>query len=158
MHQAPAVVWKVARTRFQGVLLLLLGVFALGVHGAWWVHSGDWGLAQLGAAAAGTAAFLSAWRDWRRAPVGHLQWDGWAWSWSGPSGVVQAAAPVVAMDFQYLMLLRLDFPDHGRSWCWVVRAHEPVAWRSLRRALFAGAVAGTGLGAGSAPTPGSLIS
>lgn len=144
MHQPPAVVWKIARTRFQGGQLLVLGALVPWVHAAWWVQSGTSVTAQLGAAAAAVAALLYAWLDWRRAPVGHILWDGRVWSWSGPTGLAQAAVPVVTMDFQFLMLLRLDLRDRGRCWCWVGRAQDAASWQPLRRALFAGVAAGAG--------------
>ena len=143
MHQPPAVVWKVARTRFQGGQVMALAVILLFMHGAWWVQSGHHGVVHLGAGAATGAALLYAWHDWRRAPVGHVRWDGQSWSWSGPAGAAQAVVPMVAMDFQFLMLLRLDLPGQRRCWCWVGIAQDVASWRSLRRALFSGAAAGS---------------
>lgn len=141
MHQPPGVVWRLARTRHQGRALLLLGALVCLVHGAWWLQSGALAAVQFCASAAAVAALLYAWLDWRRSPAGPIQWDGQAWFWSGPLGVVQVV-PVVAMDFQTLMLLRLDARDYGRCWCWVARAQDPVSWQALRRALFAGAAVG----------------
>ena len=146
MHQPPAVVWKLARTRFSGGLLLVLCAVLLCVQVTWWLQADTWGAAQLMAGAAAVAALLHAWRDWRRTLLGHIRWDGQVWSWSGPSGVAQAVVPLVTMDFQFVMLVRLDVRDHGRRWCWVARSQNPVSWRSLRRALFAGAGANAGGG------------
>lgn len=122
----------------------MMGALLLCVHAAWWAHSGSWGVAQLGASAAAVGAFLVSWHDWRRAPEGQIRWDGQTWAWSGSSGVTQAAVPVVTVDFQFLMLLRLDRRPEGRCWCWVGRAQDPGSWLALRRALFAGDRAGAG--------------
>lgn len=144
MHQPPAVVWKLAGTRLQGGQLLVLGVLLVGVHGAWWLQAGTLGAAHLGAGAAVLAALLYAWHDWRRAPSGDIQWDGQVWSWVGPSGVAQPVVPVVTVDFQVLMLVRLHVHDSGRRWCWVGRAQDAASWLALRRALFAPGGSGAG--------------
>jgi hypothetical protein len=60
---------------------------------------------------------------------------------------------MVAMDFQFLMLLRLDLPGQRRCWCWVGMAQDVASWRSLRRALFSGAA----VGAGDKSVPGFLV-
>ena len=55
---------------------------------------------------------------WRRSPVGELLWDGENWYWE--SEVYQASAelnaPVVALDLQSAMLLRLDNPAGAVWW------------------------------------------
>ncbi len=76
---------------------------------------------------------------WRRSPVGELLWDGENWYWE--SEVYQASAelnaPVVALDLQSAMLLRLDNPAGAIWWLWAERATLPGRWLDMRRAVYA---------------------
>jgi toxin CptA len=137
MHSAPAVSYPVGRSRFHGLLLVLIaGSGALSLSG--WTYQSDplrWhhGVAALvwllGVAVAG-------WR-WYRAPSGTLIWDGEVWCWV----LEQRSRPVkpeVALDLQYQLLLRLSgSADRADWWVWPERGADPSHWTALRRALFA---------------------
>ncbi|WP_092130665.1 hypothetical protein [Polaromonas sp. YR568] len=139
LHNAPPVVYPLGRSRFLGALLLglwLLGLVALLL----WYFQGaaqpDWRIALMGSSllGAGVAAGLA----WQRAPVGRLAWDGEIWRWEGPAyqaGIVEYELSVLG-DFQQLLLLRLENPDHPSLWLWVERRAMPQRWLDLRRAVY----------------------
>jgi hypothetical protein len=79
---------------------------------------------------------------WRRAPVGRLQWDGQRWRWE--SEVYRSGTPleppVVVLDVQWAILLRLDNQAGAVWWLWAERsAQKQLAahWFDLRRAVYA---------------------
>jgi hypothetical protein len=138
MHNAPSVSYPLGRSRFQGGLL---GGFWLAGSGVtlWWALAAprlDWrfGVAWVVVVAAGIAA----WRGWCRAPRGQLRWDGQVWQWE--SAGYQAGTPVqalsVALDFQRVLLLRVENQDHVTLWLWAHRASMPERWLDLRRAVY----------------------
>ena len=135
MHSAPAVSYPVGRSRFQGWLLLGLGLGA-SVTGAFWlgqVDTAGWRQGLFAGVLLGTcgAAALA----WRRSARGILRWDGQAWHWTG----ADASTPVrltVHLDGQFVLLLSLR-PDSGkRLWLWPERRVDMVHWNALRRAVF----------------------
>lgn len=139
LHNAPPVVYPLGRSRFLGALLLglwLLGLFALLL----WHFQGaaqlDWRFALMGVfvLGAGIAANIA----WQNAPVGRLAWDGQAWRWESlayQAGTVEYELCVLG-DFQHLLLLRLENPDHANLWLWVERRAMPERWLDLRRAVY----------------------
>jgi hypothetical protein len=138
MHNAPPVVYPLGRSRFQGRALLLLWLVGLGVTALWWVTGArpGWRLA-LGAVAvlvSGAAAL----RAWKHCPVGQLHWDGQVWRWESQG--YQAGTLVrhlsVALDFQHVLLLRLENHDGATLWLWAQRASMPERWLELRRAVY----------------------
>lgn len=83
-------------------------------------------------------AGLAAYRGWKNSPVGQLAWDGQFWRWEGPgyqSGVAEQKLSVV-VDFQILLLLRLENPAHAHLWLWAERHALPERWLDLRRAVY----------------------
>ena len=139
LHSAPPVVYPLGRSRFLGCLLLFGWLFAAGVTGWWWHASAatDW-RPLLGCAALLVALAVMA-TGWQRAPVGRLQWDGqrWRWeSWVYRSGTA-LEPPVVLLDVQFALLLRLDNQAGAVWWLWAEQSASPARWLDLRRAVFA---------------------
>lgn len=135
MHSAPAVSYPVGRSRFQGWLLLGLGLGA-SLTGAWWLRQVDtvgwrqWLFAGVLLGACGAAALA-----WHRSARGILRWDGQAWGWTG----ADASIPVlltVHLDGQFVLLLSLHLDTGRRLWLWPERRFDVVHWNALRRAVF----------------------
>ena len=139
MHSAPSVLYPLGRSRFLGCLLLVGWLIAVGVTVGWWQASAaaDW--RPLVGCAALLIAALAMVTGWRRAPVGRLQWDGqrWRWeSWVYRSGTA-LEPPVVVLDLQFALLLRLNNQAGAVWWLWAERSASPARWLDLRRAVYA---------------------
>lgn len=139
LHNAPAVLYPLGRSRFLGVCLLAAWLLAAGVTLWWWRASAAAdGRSLLGCAALLLAGWVMA-TGWRRAPVGQLQWDGQRWRWESEvyrSGTA-LEPPVVALDAQFSLLLRLNNQAGAVWWLWAERSASPTDWLDLRRAVFA---------------------
>ena len=139
LHNAPLVSYPLGRSRFLVFFLFFGGLLAAGVTIWWWRSAppDDWRplLGVLCCLLAGLATTAG----WRRSPVGELQWDGENWYWE--SEVYQASAelnaPVVVLDLQSAVLLRLDNPAGAVWWLWAERAAAPERWLDMRRAVHA---------------------
>lgn len=141
MRNAPSVSFPVGRSRFEGGLLLALGVSGGAALGFWMAQALVPPLWAAGALALWLAGALLAWRRWRATPAGRLQWREGGWFFAG-TDVAPAAdpaplprAPRVALDLQQRMLL--EVPGFSPRWCWVARRDEPASWNALRRAVHA---------------------
>ncbi len=139
MHNAPPVAYPLGRSSLQAGLLLafwLAGAAAL-VLCVLFAPALGWRLWLLvfGVFAAGCVA---AW-GWKNSPLGVLHWDAQCWHWESPA--YQAGTPVrrlsVVLDFQRVLLLRLENQDHARLWLWAERMAMPERWLDLRRAVYA---------------------
>ena len=139
MHSAPPVAYPLGRSSFQ----------ACGLLGFWLAGAAAWVLCAivapglswrlwLLAGAVLVAGCAAAW-GWRNSPLGLLRWDGQCWHWE--SLAYQAGTPVLALsvvlDFQRVLLLRLENQDHARLWLWAERSALPERWLDLRRAVYA---------------------
>lgn len=139
MHNAPPVAYPLGRSSLQAGLLLavwlagaaalvLCVIYAPALGGRIW-------LLALAVFAAGCGA---AW-GWRNSPIGVLHWDAQCWHWE--SLAYRSGTPVqglsVALDFQRVLLLRLENQDHARFWLWAERGAMPERWLDLRRAVYA---------------------
>ncbi|MBP9904273.1 MAG: hypothetical protein KBF66_01855 [Rhodoferax sp.] len=137
MHSAPAVSYPMGRSRFHGLLLLLIaGSGALSLSA--WVLQSDPLRWQHGVAALiwSLGVVVAGWR-WYSAPTATLIWDGEAWCWV-LGARSRPVKPEVALDFQWLLLLRLSgSADRADWWVWPEHAADPLRWLALRRALFA---------------------
>jgi len=127
------------RSHFLGCLLLACWLITAGVTLWWWLASAvaDW-RPLLGCAALLIAAGVMA-TGWRRAPVGRLQWDGQRWRWESVvyrSGTA-LEPPVVVLDVQFAILLRLDNQAGAVWWLWAEKSALPARWLDLRRAVYA---------------------
>lgn len=136
MRSAPSVVYPVLRSRRVGVLLALLWCLgALPVTG-WGVQVAASPMLCLAVVAwTLVAGALAAWQWWHAEPD-HLSWDGRSWS----TNTVHDARVVVALDLQWLMVLRV-VPVAGRAlWLLLDRDAAPAAWHPLRCATTASAL------------------
>jgi hypothetical protein len=139
MHSAPPVAYPLGRSSFQACGLLgfwlagaavwvLCAIFAPGLSWRLWLLAG----------AVLVAGCAAAW-GWRHSPLGLLRWDAQCWHWE--SLAYKAGTPVlalsVALDFQRVLLLRLENQDHARLWLWAERSAMPERWLDLRRAVYA---------------------
>ena len=139
MHNAPPVTYPLGRSHFQGFAVLGLWLAGVGVLALWWraAPAADWRLWS--ALAVVLAAGVAAGWAWLHSPVGQLRWDGQ--DWRRESLGYQSGTPVrelvVALDFQRVMLLRLENQDHATLWLWAGRSAQPERWLDLRRAVHA---------------------
>lgn len=131
--------YPLGHSRFLVFFLFSGWLLAAGVTIWWWRSAppGDW-RPLLGALCC-LLAGLAMTAGWRRSPVGKLHWDGENWYWE--SAVYQASAelnpPVVGLDLQSAMLLRLDNTAGAVWWLWAERRAEPQRWLDMRRAVYA---------------------
>ena len=137
-HHAPSVVYPFGRSRFHGYLLF--GLWSSGSASIFlWIFGAqalDWRIFLGGATTllAGLAAYVG----WKNSPVGQLAWDGQSWRWEGlgyQAGVAEQRLSVV-VDFQNLLLLRLENEAHACLWLWAERHVVPERWLDLRRAVY----------------------
>ena len=139
LHNAPSVSYPLGRSRFLVFFLFFGWLLAAGVTIWWWRSAppDDWRplLGVLCCLLAGLAMTAG----WRRSPVGELQWDGENWYWESEvyQDSAELNAPVVALDLQSAMLLRLDNPAGAVWWLWAERAAAPERWLDMRRAVHA---------------------
>lgn len=139
MHSAPPVAYPLGRSSLQAGLLLavwLAGTAAL-VLSAFLAPALGWRLWLL-AFVVIAAGCIAAW-GWKNSPLGVLHWDAQCWHWESPA--YQSGTPVqrllVVLDFQRVLLLRLENQDHARLWLWAERKTLPERWLDLRRAVYA---------------------
>ena len=154
MRHAPSVQYPVGRS-FLGYGVLLLGLAVLGLL-LLGLGMGRYGLsgwrAVIGCAiwAVWTVVALA---SWRRAPVGHLQWDAqapnphasdgvstpgvWVWRSSGYPQGVPLTHVQVRWDGQERLLLRLSRSAGLGWWVWAERGADAARWEAFRRALIA---------------------
>ena len=139
MHSAPPVAYPLGRSSLQAGLLL--GVWLAGVAAfllcALFAPALGWRLWLMRLAVLATGC-VAAW-GWKNSPLGVLHWDAQCWHWE--SLAYQSGTPVrrlsVVLDFQRVLLLRLENQDHARLWLWAERPALPERWLDLRRAVYA---------------------
>ena len=96
----------------------------------------DWRIALVAVFVLG--AGFAAYRGWKNAPAGHLAWDGQSWRWESPNyqtGVAEHQLSVL-VDFQNVLLLRIQNQAKASLWLWVEREAFPERWLDLRRAVY----------------------
>lgn len=111
---------------------------ALLVVGAWVVTSQTIGWRQSAGLAAVAGVGLAALYGWKTSPVGQLVWDGQVWRWESQGDLARVAQYElsVALDFQILMLLRIENAAHAKLWLWAEHRAFPARWLDLRRAVY----------------------
>jgi len=133
MRSAPSVIYPVLRSYRAGAMLALLWCAGAVPVTAWLVQvSAPTYLCCAMVGWTGLAGLLCA-RHWWHAEPDHLAWDGRSWSTKSSFD----ASLAVAIDLQFLMVIRVS-PAGGRSqWLVVDRDASPTAWHSLRCAAAA---------------------
>ena len=84
------------------------------------------------------AAGAVAWRGWKNAVTGRLQWDGQCWYWTHFDGLPLRAISIL-LDFQRFILVKLISQQGHVTWLWLETAQTDMPWLALRRALVDGA-------------------
>ena len=144
MRNAPSVSFPVGRSRFEGRLLLAVGLAGGAALGLWQVQAAvpmGWGAASLMLWLMGAGL---AWRRWRATPAGRLHWREGGWFFeASDSASLEDPRPLarlrVALDLQQVLLL--EAPGGMPRWLWLARADDPVHWQALRHAVHARPVA-----------------
>lgn len=143
MHSAPSVSYPVGRSSRHAHRLLL----AIGSAGAcaaaltaWQLQHVGWRTALLGASVLLAGFGLRHGGTGRTQGPAVLHFDGSGWALTGtgrtPSVSLQAARAEVCLDFQSLMLVRLQQVGGARRWLWLDAGSEPAQWSDLRRAVY----------------------
>ena len=106
--------------------------------GAWGATSQHINWRHFGGFAAVIATGLFALQGWKNSPVGQLVWDGQVWRWEGRGYQASVAEYelFVTIDFQSLMLLRIENQAHAKLWLWAERRAFPARWLDFRRAVY----------------------
>lgn len=153
MYDAPSVSYPVGRCVWPGVLLLALWLAGAMATAAWGLQSAHQHPALAGALALPVLCAVAgwgAWRRWREAGADMLCFERGQWlvleGSPASASARPVAAPVVALDFQALMLLRLQGEGGaalavlrggaGGRWLWLSRRAAPGHWLALRRAVY----------------------
>lgn len=138
MRHAPSVIYPVGRSR--AVIALVAGVWSIGICGVVLtsVQLPEVGWRQAVLAACAIVAGLVAWRGLPSHSDRHLVFDGQHWSVGSDSlaPAPQIVAVEVALDLQFVMLLRLSTSMRSVRWLWLSRHPMPSRWRDLRRAVY----------------------
>jgi hypothetical protein len=136
MYNAPAVSYPVGRSHFKRLITWALLLLALSMLGFWCQQAPRLSWPQGLGLGVWLLAVVLALHDASHPPQGHLSWDEreWQWAFAGQSWTV-AVRP--QLDGQRWILLALSGAPTGSDWLWVERAHDPMHWDALRRALWA---------------------
>lgn len=130
--------YPLGRSRWQLWILLSLWLACLLVTVAWALTSQHITWRHFIGFCAVLAAGLLALRGWNNAPAGQLAWDGLVWRWEGrgyQAGMADYEL-LVAVDFQNLMLLRIENQANAKLWLWAEQRAFPARWLELRRAVY----------------------
>ena len=137
-HNAPSVTYPLGRSHWQAFLLSAFWLVAFLLAGVWTLGSQQLGWRQAAGFITVMGAGWAARYGWKNAPVGQLAWDRQVWRWEGPgyqAGVAEYELSV-ALDFQNVMLLRVENQAHAKLWLWAERRAFPERWLDLRRAVY----------------------
>jgi hypothetical protein len=152
MHAPPAVSFSVGRSTVHGCCLAAALLLALVVGALWLDQGADPGWRQVLYLLLLLVTSGLAVRQWRRAPIGQLQWDGRAWHWS--TWPDAACSITVRLDGQTWLLVSLRSEAGSTLWLWLERQTEVTNWPALRRAAHGSGQADAGLSAdGRVPEP-----
>ena len=133
MHRPPAVAWDVGALRWPWRLLSALAVGALLLWLDFSMHQ-QRPLVSAALLALLLACVAVAAMGLRRQPLGQLQWDGSHWHWSEWSEHPLTDL-VCVLDWQSVMLLRLQAEGGARRWLWLEARRPSAQWLALRRAV-----------------------
>ena len=152
MHSAPSVSFPVGRSRFAS--RLVAGVWLLGAAAfvAWCLEYSGAGWRTAALVVLLLVAGLGVRRATRAGEGSLLKWDGQLWSCSGKLCFGNATM-TPQLDFQSLMLVRLQEQGRRTAWLWLDRAFDPTRWLDLRRAVHASAAVRRAASSSSIPQP-----
>jgi toxin CptA len=133
MHRPPAASHSVQRSRWHLTCIVSIILIAMAACTGFWQSTVDFSFKCT------VFAFLvlsGAWaaKDWFYAERGLLRWDGQQWLWSG-FGDVPVQRLFVVLDFQRLILVKVEADHAGSSWMWLETPHRNRQWLALRRAI-----------------------
>jgi len=136
-HHAPAVRYPVGRSRFHGVLVVLLSFLGALALALWVVLSDAFTVRHVAGWVVWVGTTLWAALTWWRSSLGELVYDGHGWLWT-QQGQSVAVSVRVELDIQNTLLMQMSQATgrHPR-WLWLERSGQPTLWRALRRAAFA---------------------
>ena len=135
MHSAPSVSYPVGRSRFMGWFIFFANVAGVLAGWLWYQQLESLGWRQWLFSGSLIASCFLAFQTWRRVPQGHISWDGQVWCWT--CGAISTQGSVtIHLDFQSVMLLRLNTKTAGRIWLWPERHVDVTRWVGLRRIVF----------------------
>ena len=130
--------YPLERSHWQAFILSVVWGAALLLVGVWILVSQHTGWRQIIGFITVIGAGLAAWYSYKTTAVGQLTWDGQVWYWQGSGHALGAAEYElsVALDFQNVMLLRLENRAHAKLWLWAERRTFPSRWLDFRRAVY----------------------
>jgi hypothetical protein len=135
MHSAPAVIFPVGRSRFQGWLVGLTGSIAVSVGLLWCYQTDSVGWRHGLYLSIVIVTLVRAIRVLQRSPSGNLHWDGQTWRWC--SAEVSVGGVLAAhLDFGFFLVLSLRPANGAKVWLWPERRVEVAHWNALRRTVF----------------------
>jgi hypothetical protein len=135
MHSAPAVIYPVGRSSFQGAFIALVFLVS-SISCGLWIAQGNpavWmrAMSILALSMSGSLAFIV----WWRTPSGQLRWSGQSWTWIGAQAEFKGTV-ILQVDIQFCMVLCLHFDDGKNIWMVPERGGNERLWGDLRRAVF----------------------
>ena len=143
MHDAPAVDYPVAGSRFYRLVLLVAAMAVIGVDMLWLAQAQvmvlHWWLGLGGS----TIFCALALRAAGASPDGVLRWAGRSW-WRESNGVQCSGTVDVCLDLQNVLLLRFSSGSGPQQWLWLEQTAAKDRWSALRRAVHAAVVAEEG--------------
>ena len=133
MHRPPAASHSVPRSRWHLVCIVSIWMMAAVASAGHWQSAA--GLESKIAVLLVLSIFgLWALKDWFYTQQGRLRWDGQQWLWSG-FGDVPVQKLFVVLDFQRLILVKLQANPLGARWIWLDAPKRDRQWLAMRRAI-----------------------
>ena len=130
--------YPLGRSHWQAWVLSSFGISALLLVGVWILTSQHIGWRQFAGLISVICVSSAAFQGWKNSPVGQLAWDGQVWRWEGPgyqAGIAEYKL-LAAVDFQNVMLLRIENQAHAKLWLWAEQRAFSARWLDLRRAVY----------------------
>ena len=134
MHSPPAVHFAVRRSRWYGMVLLvlwMLGACAMLAFLFFQTVSSLQIFVWLMVLLLGAGLAL---QGWRNTPSGLLHWDGAVWHWSGFAGDAPCTV-LLHVDLQKLLIVSIRQNGRQPVGLWIESARGDRSWSALRRAV-----------------------
>jgi toxin CptA len=133
MHRPPAASHTVQRSRWHLVCIVSTWLIAAAACAGHWQSAAGPG-SKIALLASLSLLGLWAGKDWFDTEQGRLRWDGQQWLWSG-FGDVPVQQLFVVLDFQRLILVKLQANHVGARWIWLEAPKRSRQWLAMRRAI-----------------------